>query len=250
MYDSLTARFPLYEHYTVRDGYAGMSAAQAFDRILRGQALMQHAWKQVEIQVVSPEWTCIPSAFYDSDSILNLLAFSHPLGDDPALLEAEFPARAFHLISAFPGEWQDLMQRWFPEAQWIDARKPWIEAVFRETHPTAVYVLIQEGKADVLVLRDQRLLLANAFEFRHTDDFVYYLLLVYESLGLSRDLVPTVLCGEVVQDSELYQKTWRYVRDIHWLRRASEPALASGRDGWNLPRHQAVHLLHPEYAHY
>ena len=73
----------------------------------------------------------------------------------------------------------------------------------------AINELLHEGK---------NLLVATHNAYQSPQDFVYYAMLVFEQFGLSPDSQQVNLCGNIHQDSELYQQLFRYVRNIHYMR--------------------------------
>ncbi|PHN01775.1 DUF3822 family protein [Flavilitoribacter nigricans] len=61
------------------------------------------------------------------------------------------------------------------------------------------------------------LMLLNAYRYNSAQDFLYYVLLVYEQLGLKTGGVPLYLAGRILEDSDIYRLLIRYIRKLSFL---------------------------------
>ncbi|NNE30995.1 MAG: DUF3822 family protein [Winogradskyella sp.] len=82
---------------------------------------------------------------------------------------------------------------------------------------TKVAVNVNETSIDVIVLSDTQLKLVNSFSYTTKEDFIYYILFVFEQLTLNVETDEVVLLGQVDKDNELYQILYTYVRHITFL---------------------------------
>ena len=88
---------------------------------------------------------------------------------------------------------------------------------------TTVYAVLLSGYVQLFCLSGKKLLFSNSFKVKSSDDFIYYVLAVFQTLNLSKDETPLALYGEIVSDSNLYQSANKYVRTVsagktigHW----------------------------------
>jgi len=77
-----------------------------------------------------------------------------------------------------------------------------------------VFVHIQPSHFEIVVVRNQKLLLFNSFEYGTTTDFLYYLLYTLEQLLLNPETVQVLLLGNVDTDSPLYEAAYTYIRNV------------------------------------
>ena len=77
-----------------------------------------------------------------------------------------------------------------------------------------VIVHIGTSLMDILVLESEKLHLINSFDYQTKEDFVYYLLFVYEQLQLDANDIPLEIIGNIDIESELYQIVYKYIRHI------------------------------------
>jgi hypothetical protein len=77
-----------------------------------------------------------------------------------------------------------------------------------------VRACISDHLLEVFVTGPKGLLLANSFRCQTAEDFLYFIILVYQQLGLDTHEVPLEISGEIVPESQLYQLLYKYIRHI------------------------------------
>jgi hypothetical protein len=77
-----------------------------------------------------------------------------------------------------------------------------------------VYVHIQPSHFEIIVVRGQKLLLFNSFEYASPVDFLYYLLFTLEQLMLNPETVKLWLLGDIRPESPLFEAAYTYVRNV------------------------------------
>ena len=77
-----------------------------------------------------------------------------------------------------------------------------------------VYVHIQKDNFQIIVVKNQKLLLFNTFDFKTKEDFIYYTLFVMEQLQLNPENIKVNLFGIISKDDSLYQIAYKYIRNI------------------------------------
>jgi len=77
-----------------------------------------------------------------------------------------------------------------------------------------VYINVYSTSFDIVVLQEKKVLLSNSFSYLSKEDFIYYILFVYEELKLDKEVTPIYFMGKIKKDSNLYSITYNYVRHI------------------------------------
>lgn len=73
---------------------------------------------------------------------------------------------------------------------------------------------LHQGILDIVVMEKGQLLLANSFEVDSSEDFAYYLLFVYNQLGLDTSEVPLTLIGALSNTSDEFDLAYRYIKEV------------------------------------
>ncbi|WP_299126112.1 DUF3822 family protein [uncultured Winogradskyella sp.] len=87
----------------------------------------------------------------------------------------------------------------------------------KATEEPIVYININKNTIELLVINKGQLQLFNVFEYHSKEDFIYYILFVYEQLKLDVETTPIKLSGIVDKDDELYSILYTYVRHIDFI---------------------------------
>lgn len=80
-----------------------------------------------------------------------------------------------------------------------------------------VFVHIQEDHFEIIVARNQQLLLFNSFEFQTAEDFIYYVLFTFEQLQLNPELINLLLLGTINKSDELFKIAYKFIRNCSIL---------------------------------
>lgn len=73
------------------------------------------------------------------------------------------------------------------------------------------------GYFDLVVIKENKLLLSNSFTYQTKEDFIYYLLFTAEQLKLDPSELELVLLGSIDQNSPLYKIAYTYIKNISFL---------------------------------
>ena len=96
------------------------------------------------------------------------------------------------------------------------------------------YVYVAEKDIEVVVLSQKRMIFYNHFDYRTKEDFIYYVLFVYEQLGLNPEVTPLKLFGCVEEDDDLYKITYEYIAEIAVFSPSGSMATFQEIDGANI----------------
>ena len=83
---------------------------------------------------------------------------------------------------------------------------------------TKVYLNVDNTFFDTVVIKEGALQLCNTFEYNAPEDFIYYVLFVYEQLRLDPNTIPCILLGDISKNDEIYQLLYTYVKDVHFFK--------------------------------
>ena len=77
-----------------------------------------------------------------------------------------------------------------------------------------VYINVNSTTIEVIVVDKGQLQLFNAFEYHSKEDFIYYILFVFEQLQLDAESVKINLSGNIEKNDELYTIIYTYIRHV------------------------------------
>ncbi len=97
------------------------------------------------------------------------------------------------------------------------------------TGKASMYLNNFSGYYDLVVIKNNELLLSNTFSYETKEDFIYYLLFTAEQLQLDTTQFDLHLLGDIDEDSPLYKIGYTYIKNISFF----EPDLSVTSDNPN-----------------
>ena len=87
----------------------------------------------------------------------------------------------------------------------------------KTTEGPILYINSNKNTLELLVVDRGQLQLFNVFEYHSKEDFIYYILFVFEQLKLDVETTPIKLSGIIDKDDELFIILYTYVRHIDFI---------------------------------
>ena len=86
--------------------------------------------------------------------------------------------------------------------------------VSRNIDEKQVFVHVKETHFEIVVVRNQQLLLFNSFEYKTPEDFLYYLLFTMEQLFLNPETARVQLIGKIDESHPCFHLAYTYIRHL------------------------------------
>ncbi|MBQ0116432.1 MAG: DUF3822 family protein [Flavobacterium sp.] len=105
----------------------------------------------------------------------------------------------------------------FPAFEYKNANTVLVEKVIhlsKNKFEKEVYIHIQKGHFEMVVVDNLKLLLYNSFDYKTPEDFIYYILFNLEQLGLNPENIKTFVLGDFEVDDPNFQIAYKYIRHI------------------------------------
>lgn len=80
-----------------------------------------------------------------------------------------------------------------------------------------VWIHFQKDRFEIVVTKNQQLLLFNTFTYKTLEDFIYYILFTYEQLQLNPEVVPLQFVGTIDKESTYFAIAYKYIRNCDLL---------------------------------
>lgn len=182
-------------------------------------------FEKTEIIFETPKSTLIPVALFDHNQVTHYLNLCHPnelgdvIGNDRLRqLDAE------NLFS-IPETILTTLRECFPEAGIHHFASSLIETLLighknLDASPIA-FVNVRRSWLDIVVINKGKLQFFNSFRYKEKEDFVYFLIFVFEQLNLNPENVELKLLGEIPKISPLFDLTFQYVRNVGFIGRST-----------------------------
>ncbi|VXA99323.1 conserved hypothetical protein [Flavobacterium sp. 9AF] len=80
-----------------------------------------------------------------------------------------------------------------------------------------VFIHVQKDHFEIIVVKNQQLLLFNSFEYNTPEDFIYYILFTYEQLQLSAETIEMHLFGNITESDDYFKLAYKFIRNCRLL---------------------------------
>jgi hypothetical protein len=77
-----------------------------------------------------------------------------------------------------------------------------------------MFVHMQTGHFEIVVVQNQNLLLFNSFEYKTPEDLIYYLLFAAEQLNLNPESFKLEFIGNITEDDDYFKIAYKYIRNV------------------------------------
>ena len=103
-----------------------------------------------------------------------------------------------------------------------------------------VYVNSNTNTIELLVVKNGKLQLFNVFEYHSKEDFIYYILFVFEQLSLDVETTLIKLSGIIDKDDAYYTTLYTYVRHIDFIKTDFKFKISDTIEDKNLHHHYLI----------
>ena len=80
-----------------------------------------------------------------------------------------------------------------------------------------VFVHLQKEHFEIVVVKNQQLLLFNSFQYNTPEDFIYFILFTCEQLQLNPETISVQLFGNCTEEDAFYKIVFKYIRNCTLL---------------------------------
>jgi hypothetical protein len=181
---------------------------------------LKQEFNQVQILYESDKSTLIPGPLFEESEKENYSRFNFNIPDGHLVLHDQISILdAFHLYTV-PQQIVNTVKELFPTSGLFCQSSALIESllILNKNRPASKrsFANVRNSNVDIVITDGRKLLYYNAFPYRTTEDFIYYIMFVYEQLQLNPEEIELVLSGFIDRDSKLFDITYKYIRNVNF----------------------------------
>lgn len=215
--DTHANKFIALENYRFQDIYTFDNVLDLLNVIIGESQLINNKYKAVSCLISNSLSTIVPKPLFEETKKTLYLKFNTAVSPDDAVLVDDIKNLDAKNIYAFPLVLQSKLTALFSNIVFRHCSSVLIESMLAQSkNQTAkkVAVHIYATHFEVAVIEGKGLLFYNTFNYQTPEDFIYYLLFVYEQLQMNPETIEALFLGEVEKNSEIYTLTQKYIRNV------------------------------------
>lgn len=192
---------------------------EEIERLYAEEEMLQHEFNEVGILFSNDLFTIVPAAYFIEEEASTYLKFN------TKILQTDVVAH--DLLS------NDLVNVYIPytninnyffdkygEFEYQHNISVLIDAILakkQDSKEAQIYLNDYNNYYELVIVQNNKLVLANTFHYETKEDFIYYLLFTLEQLDLNPTEVYLWLMGTIVKQSDIYDIAYTYIRNIDFL---------------------------------
>jgi hypothetical protein len=189
---------------------------EQIQEVLGQDPLLQQSYSGVSCIQVDNRSTLLPAALFDKNLLKSYFEFNHILDDLDELRFNFLKQIDAYLLFPIYHEIANLYLKSWVNAAFYHQATPFISEIVHTgtLAGKAAHVHFSSGHFDIAVTDEQKLLFHNNFMYRSDEDLLYFILFVFDKLGLDQGSTPLMLSGDFDKFSERPSMLKRYFRNL------------------------------------
>ena len=218
--DSIRNRCLQIEDYKFNYPLEPSQILEQLDLIFDDNTLLKAGfWRSIKLSVKNLKFSLIPNSLFSDQYTADFLRLNCDFTENEEV--HYFKHGTNDTVNIFVAEKKII--NWF-KAQYpnktievIHHTSLLIEGVlqnYSSTEKQKVYISIEDSIVTIVVKKGFNLEFCNNFQFRTANDFVYFVMFVFDELDLNPEVIPIILLGDISKNSESFNKIYRYIRNV------------------------------------
>lgn len=221
--DTHANKFIALENYRFQDTYSFDNVPDLLNVIIGESQLLNSKYKVATCLLANNLSTIVPLPLFEEAKKMLYLKFNTTLNTDDVVLVDDIKNLEAKNVYAFPDALKSKLTGLFGNITFRHSSSVLLESILAQnknqtTKKVAVHVYATHF--EVAVIEGKRLLFYNTFNYQTPEDFIYYLLFVYEQLQLNPETIEALFLGEIEKNSEIYILTQKYIRTVKFGERS------------------------------
>jgi hypothetical protein len=209
------------------------------DTIIIENDMLQSKFDEVVVLYSNNVYTAVPSSLFDETKASEYLKFNSKILSNDFIAFDQIESNNMVVVYIPYVNINNYFFDRFGSFQYYHAVSVFLMDLLHPTKHslnTKMHLNVQKEQLDVIILKEDKLLLCNSFLFKTSEDFIYYILFCLEQLRLNPDTIPVILSGSVEKDDLNYKMLYRYIRNISFI-----------EDTTNTPNQSTMEVYHKNY---
>ncbi len=193
------------------------SAIAAFEKLRAEIPWLNSAYRSEILTFPDKNFTLIPTGLFESEKRETYLNFSGVPGTQGEIQHHSLSTMNAILVYRLPVALRTLQSAGVKVLHQAGVSIDAILLMNKNKPGKRVYAFIHKHSFEILVISGHSLILYNIFEYQDTDELVYHIMNIYESLELNPESIPVFLSGEMDKNSAAYALLYKYIRHVDML---------------------------------
>ncbi|WP_179018968.1 DUF3822 family protein [Winogradskyella forsetii] len=187
--------------------------------------------------------TLVPEQLYDATHKVDYLKFNSKILGNDFITEDEISINKSVNVYVPYVNINNYIFDTFGEFVYKHSSSILIDSVLQNTETkeeSIVHIHVNKSTIELLVIDNGKLQLFNVFEYYSKEDFIYYVLFVFEQLNLDVETTAVELSGHINKEDELFTILYIYVRHVSFIEKKYSFDISAETDKRHLHQHYLI----------
>ncbi len=166
------------------------------------------------------ESTLVPDPVYDSGNLEQYLRFANDIPAASAYRADHITSIGAMNVFAFPASWEQKFRYTFTGVNIGHSSTYFIDCLLTKHKNVElrdrIFIHIRPSWFEIAYFAENSLILYNTFIYRTKEDFIYFILFVFEQLNINPEIIQVILMGEIEKNSPLHEMLVKYIRNVEF----------------------------------
>ncbi len=223
VYHSDKQRFVGLQSYRFQDINNESKLILRLDELFMVNQWITYPFQSVVVVIDHLFQTLVPFPLYDENEKESYLLFNHqPIKHARVEVDSLKNANANNVYYLSDKLAVKIKEYW-ANARLVHLSSVLIESLLiqHKNKPTDNYAFVnlRSRSFDLIILRHDKLHFYNSYKFNTKEDYLYFLLFALEQLNMNPESVELVIMGNLTINSDIYELSWKYIRNIRFMER-------------------------------
>ncbi|MCX6274279.1 MAG: DUF3822 family protein [Bacteroidetes bacterium] len=245
--DRVKNKYTGFEGFHFSKSLTDEQLSQKITDLTRQSTILQKIdFSHSSVQVSGSRFTLVPSALFKAEDAEQYFYFNHPKRDGEEIhfdtINSFDAVNIFSVSTLLMTELKKIFENFsvhhqltsLIEASRLHAGNKSVKSMFIHIHSSLI---------EVIVAGERKLIFANSFPYKGTEDGIYFVMMVCDQLSLNPEMVEVLVSGEIEKEGAFFKQLHRYIRHISFSERIKAATFTYGFD--EIPSH----FYHAAFSH-
>ncbi|MDA3883440.1 MAG: DUF3822 family protein [Bacteroidales bacterium] len=192
------------------------------DYLIACRSFLEHeafsySYKHVSCLFTTERITIVPASLCNQDDLRTILEFNHSLPDDEVVFSYPLINADSVLVYAVSKKLVDYCSERFGDFVNFPHSAPLLESSILHNKledSYSVFISLESSFFDIVILNRGQIIMYNTYSFTNINDYVYYVMNVFEQLKLNQMKTPVILSGKISKTSSYFDATCMFIKHV------------------------------------
>ena len=241
IYNKIQDEIGVFAVYEFQNNATPYKHLELVEQLYNQETLLQTKYNSVSVTHYNNLVTQVPKAFFDKKNLANYLQHTIKVLENDFIAYDEISnSEIVNVYIPFVNINNYLLDIYgtfiYKHSSTILIEK--LLSNYKNLEDDYCFINVSKDNFEIIILKNNELVLFNSFSFVTKEDFIYYILFTAEQLNLNPEEFNLVLLGDIEKKSELYEILYQYIRNIKFYEPANFPSILN-----NISSHTNFTLL-------